>query len=72
MVLGRFVGGFGWFQVVSGRFRWFLVLVTTLVITISSVNSVEVIQPKKLSHSSFEFCVCENVAILIFSLGNLE
>ena len=29
MVLGRFVGGFGWFQVVSGGFRWFLVLVTT-------------------------------------------
>ena len=26
MVLGRFVGGFGWFQVVSGRFRWFQVV----------------------------------------------
>ena len=24
----RYIAGFRWFQVVSGRFRWFLVLVT--------------------------------------------
>ena len=29
MVLGRFVGGFGWFWVVLGGFGWFRVLVTT-------------------------------------------
>ena len=29
MVLGGFVGGFGWFWVVLGRFGWFRVLVTT-------------------------------------------
>ena len=26
MVLGRFVGGFGWFWVVLGRFGWFWVV----------------------------------------------
>ena len=30
MVLGGFVGGFGWFWVVLGRFGWFRVLVTTI------------------------------------------
>ena len=29
MVLGGFVGGFGWFWVVLGGFGWFRVLVTT-------------------------------------------
>ena len=28
MVLGGFVGGFGWFWVVLGGFGWFRVLVT--------------------------------------------
>ena len=30
MVLGGFVGGFGWFWVVLGGFGWFRVLVTTV------------------------------------------
>ena len=30
MVLGGFVGGFGWFWVVLGGFGWFRVLVTAL------------------------------------------
>ena len=29
MVLGGFVGGFGWFWMVLGGFGWFSVLVTT-------------------------------------------
>ena len=29
MVLGGFVGGFGWFWMVLGGFGWFRVLVTT-------------------------------------------
>ena len=31
MVLAGFVGGFGWFWMVLGRFGWFRVLVTTCV-----------------------------------------
>ena len=31
MVLGRFVGVFGWFWVVLGGFGWFRVLVTTTI-----------------------------------------